>query len=358
MTNKLTLPAEWYPADGILLAWPHPGTDWAYMLGQIRQCYIEMVKAVIPYVPVVIIGPDTDDIRSALSAEGIADDSRIHLLQVSTNDTWIRDYGILTTIDDAGHPIYNDFCFNGWGLKFAADRDNLANQALHAAGILGAGPFSSRLGTVLEGGSIDSDGQGTILTTEHCMLSPNRNGFRSRAAAARMLRNAFGAKRVLWLGQGSLEGDDTDGHIDTLARFASPCDILYTRCDDTEDSHFAPLSAMEKELRGLRQADGTPYNLIPLPLPDPVYDPDNGERLPATYANFLVIGTQAVIVPTYRQPDKDVLAAKTIQKAFPRHKIECVDATALIRQHGSIHCATMQMPRGALTLPPQAPAKA
>ncbi len=353
MTNNYTLPAEWYPTDGILLSWPHKDTDWEYMLNQIEQCYIDLVRAISPYAPIIIIGPDIDKIKNCLRSARIKQINPIRLYHVPTNDTWIRDYGIITTLDSNGKPIYNDFCFNGWGLKFAADKDNLVNSALFNAGIIDSGPYRSRKHFVLEGGSIDSDGSGTILTTSQCLLSPNRNGYSDRESAEFMLREFLGAKRVLWLDHGFLCGDDTDSHIDTLARFASPETILYVKCDDPDDTHYSELSAMEEELRQLRRADGEPYNLMGLPMPYPIYDSDTQERLPATYANFLIIGDRAVIVPTYGQPEKDAKALSLISRTFPRHKIVGVDATALIQQHGSIHCATMQIPLNALTLLPQ-----
>ena len=331
MTNNYTLPAEWYPTDGIMLSWPHENTDWAYMLNQIEQCYIDLVRAILPYAPILIIGPNVEGIKTSLRKAQIKQTSNpIVLFQVPTNDTWIRDYGIITTFDENGTPVYNDFCFNGWGLKFAADKDNLVNSALFNAAILNSGPYYSRQRFVLEGGSIDSDGAGTILTTSKCLYSPNRNGYKDCETAEFMLREFLGAKRVLWLEHGFLCGDDTDSHVDTLARFASPETILYVKCDDQDDLHYTELSAMEEELRQMCRADGKPYNLVGLPMPYPIYDPDTDDRLPATYANFLIIGDRAVIVPTYGQPDKDAEALKLIGREFPGHEIVGVNATALI----------------------------
>lgn len=350
MTNNYTLPAEWYPTDGILLSWPHKNTDWEYMLDQIEDCYIDLVQAILPYTPILIVGPNIEDIRARLDEAQIKQQSNpIRLFQVPTNDTWIRDYGIITTLDKDGTPVYNDFCFNGWGLKFAADKDNQVNSALYNAGILNSGRYYCRQSFVLEGGSIDSDGAGTILTTSKCLYSPNRNGYTDRESAEFMLREFLGAKRVLWLDHGYLCGDDTDSHVDTLARFASPDTILYVKCDDSDDIQYNELTAMEDELRQMRRADGKPYNLVGLPMPYPIHDPETNDRLPATYANFLIIGDRAVIVPTYGQPNKDAEALKLIGQAFPKHEIVGVNATALIRQHGSIHCATMQMPHNALS---------
>ena len=200
---------------------------------------------------------------------------------------------------------------------------------------------------VLEGGAIETDGQGTLLTTEACLLNHNRNPRLDRAAIEMKLREDFGVERILWLSHGHLEGDDTDSHIDTLARFCDPQTIAYVRCDDPEDSHYPSLAAMEEQLKTLRQADGSPYRLIALPWPRPCFDPDDGHRLPATYANFLIING-AVLVPTYADA-ADAEALATLAEAFPGRDIVPIDCRSVIRQHGSLHCLTMQLPRGTLT---------
>ena len=158
------------------------------------------------------------------------------------------------------------------------------------------------------------------------------------------LAEDFGIDRVLWLDHGALAGDDTDSHIDTLARLCPHDTILYVRCDDTADEHYAELRAMEEQLQTFLTREGKPYRLLALPLPDAIYDED-GERLPATYANYLVMNS-AVLYPTYNQPEKDRAAKAIIQRAFPTHEIVGIDCTALIVQHGSLHCATMQFPKG------------
>jgi agmatine deiminase len=236
-----------------------------------------------------------------------------------------------------------DFGFNAWGLKFAADLDNRVSRGLAAAGLFRA-PVRVP-GLVLEGGSIDSDGAGTLLTTTACLLSPNRNPHLDRAGLERALADLLGAERVLWLEHGALTGDDTDAHIDTLARFCPDDTIAYVRCDDPADEHFAPLAAMEAELRAFRTGAGRPYRLVALPWPRPVFDRD-GHRLPATYANFLVIN-RAVLVPTYRDP-RDAAALETLAALFPGRKVIGIDSLPLIHQHGSLHCLTMQLPRGTL----------
>lgn len=344
-TTERRLPAEWEPQAAVLLAWPHAGTDWAYMLDEVQECYRRLAAAIAERACVVVIGPDTDEIARAMSH---IDPSRLRIVRVDTNDTWTRDYGAITTLAPDGTPVINDFCFNGWGLKFASCLDNMATRALVRHGLLPRHAYDNHLGFVLEGGSIDSDGRGTLLTTSACLMSANRNGDLDRKAIEAVLAKTLGANRVLWLDYGALAGDDTDSHIDTLVRFAPGDTILYTGCDDPADEHYDQLAAMARQLRELRTADGRPYNLVELPLPDAVYD-DEGERLPATYANFLPLNG-AVLVPVYGQPRKDRLACDTMRVAFDGMEIVPVDCRALIRQHGSLHCATMQFPTQAILL--------
>lgn len=343
----LRLPAEWESADAVLMAWPHEGTDWADMLEEIRACYANIIAALACRTRIIIIGPEEPESRFLPSGP---DADNVIYINIPTNDTWTRDYGPITTIrtsEGSVSLVINDFKFNGWGLKFAADRDNLATRTLSEAGIFN-GDYNNVLNFVLEGGSIESDGQGTLLTTEDCLLSPNRNGASSLSEIEDVLAANLGISHFLWLRHGALEGDDTDGHIDTLARLVPPGDtILYVGCNDPEDSHYQPLQLMLKDLRDLRTPEGNPYHLIELPLPDAVYDPEDGHRLPATYANFLIIN-DAVLLPVYGQPMKDMLAKMTVAAAFPGYEIIPVDCRALIRQHGSLHCATMQLPHGLL----------
>lgn len=333
------LPAEWEPQQAVLLAWPHQDTDWAYMLPEVTDCYVRLAHAVARFAKLIIVAPETDSVRALLAD---IPEERIAFLDILTNDTWTRDYGAITTLSTAdGSPVYNDFCFNGWGLKFAANHDNLVTRKMVFSGLL-AGRYRNELGFILEGGSIESDGAGTILTTRECLLSPNRNGDLTRREIGRKLKSVFGAQRVLWLDHGALAGDDTDSHIDTLARLAPDNTIIYVGCDDPADEHFAELRAMRSDLRAMRSASGEPFNLVELPLPDAIYD-DEGNRLPATYANFLIVNN-GVLVPVYNQPKKDRLACQIIRVAFPGHEIVPVDCRALIQQHGSLHCATMQFP--------------
>ncbi|MDE6638247.1 MAG: agmatine deiminase family protein, partial [Muribaculaceae bacterium] len=241
-----------------------------------------------------------------------------------------------------------DFGFNAWGLKFAADKDNLVNLILDNKGFLQPLIYRNERDFILEGGSVESDGNGTILTTSKCLLSPNRNGGKTKSEISQELQKRLGAEHVLWLDYGALEGDDTDSHIDTLARIAPDDTIVFTGTKNFDDSQFEELLAMRAQLTLFRTAEGYPYNLVELPLPDPIFDTD-GSRLPATYANYLV-ANGVIFMPTYAQPDKDELAMRSIKIAFPAHKVVGVDCRTLLRQHGSLHCATMQIPHGILKL--------
>ena len=314
------------------------------MLAEVQECFINIAREIAKRELLLIVTPEPEEVKKQIAAT--VNMNNVRFLECATNDTWARDHGAITMID-TGTPSLLDFTFNGWGLKFAADKDNLVGLKLKARKVIDC-PAFDRKGYVLEGGSIESDGAGTILTTSECMLSVNRNGIVSKEFVEKELRRSLGAERVLWLDHGALAGDDTDSHIDTLARFAPHDTILYVKSYRPDDPHTPSLEAMERQLTGLRTADGTPYNLIGLPLPDPIFDGD-GERLPATYANFLIT-PRAVLMPVYGQPQNDDMARRMLQIAFPEHEILTVDCRPLIRQHGSLHCATMQFPSGWLPL--------
>ena len=264
-------------------------------------------------------------------------------MELPTNDTWVRDYGPVT-VSCGGHLELADFTFNAWGMKFAADCDNLVTSRLNELGLFRM-PLLNYRDLVLEGGSIETDGKGTVMTTTSCLTAPNRNDAMSRQQLENALLERLGCLKMVWLDHGELTGDDTDGHIDTLARFAPGGVILYTGCDDPEDEHFGPLMRMEEQLKQFTDVDGNHYHLIKLPLPDATFDEIS--RLPATYANFLVTNNQ-VLVPMYGQPDNDIKACQLIGEAFPGRKVFGIDCRALICQHGSLHCATMQLPKGSL----------
>ncbi|MCF0191833.1 MAG: agmatine deiminase family protein [Prevotella sp.] len=345
---EINLPAEWEEQAFVQLTWPTAETDWAPYLAEAEECFTHI-------------------------AEEIKKREPLYIFRGKINDTWARDHAFITTRGPMNKLYLNDFCFNGWGLKFAANHDNQINKHFREEiistlplecyekdeseakkrAIDALNPFQKfymdtmymyQQDIVLEGGAIESDGKGTILTTEDCLMAPNRNAFIIREDAEEMLKRRLGAKRVLWLSNVGLTGDDTDSHIDTLARFCPNDTILHCYEATDKSSQAYGLLSMKSQLEEFRTADGNPYRLIPLPLPHPVVYDD--EILPATYANFLIING-AVLVPTYNQPDKDGEALAAIKQAFPDREIVGIDCQVLVRQHGSLHCVTMQYPKNA-----------
>lgn len=341
-TASRRLPAEWENQGCVLLAWPHENTDWAYILPEARRCIADIVRSITEGgLCVALVGPSEFCLPSI--AEQNFDPMRVKFFDIPTNDTWARDFGPVT-VESEGRLLPLDFKFNGWGLKFAADKDNLITSRLDALGFFNSG-IENRLNFVLEGGSIESDGENTLLTTSECLLSPNRNGQWNRTQIADYLRSAFGLNHILFLDHGALIGDDTDSHIDTLARLAPHDTIIYCGPGEPDNPNHAELAKMKEELMTLRTPSGQPYNLIELPLPDAIEI--DGEILPATYANFLITPTR-ILMPIYGQKRKDFLAAQTLKISFPDHEICGIDCIPLIRQHGSLHCVTMQLPEGAV----------
>ena len=333
--------AEWDPQDGILISWPNAGTDWAYMLDEVTACYVEIARAILQDDErLIIVANDPEEVRSALEPD--TDWRRVTIAVMPINDTWVRDYGPITVYHDGQLSLAN-FTFNAWGMKFAADCDNQVNSRLDEQCAFKM-PLLNYQDLVLEGGSIETDGNGTVMTTTCCLTAPNRNDTLTREQLEKVLLERLGCLKMLWLDHGSLVGDDTDGHIDTLMRICPDDTILYTG----GDADHPDLALMEQELHGLRTLDGRPYRLLKLPLPHPIYEEVKSEkrkvkreRLPATYANYLVING-AVLVPTYAQPDLDAEALHIIAQAFPDREIVGIDCRAVIRQHGSLHCCTMQ----------------
>ena len=325
------LPAEWEPQSGVQLTWPHAATDWAPMLDEILETYRQMVSAIERYELVLTVSPDGGQ-HGTMNFE------------CATNDTWARDHGFITLTNSKGEARLLDFQFNGWGEKFPAELDNAISQKLYDAGLV-KGEYVDHLDFVLEGGAIESDGRGTIFTTTGCLMAPNRNQPLTQQEIETRLKTYLGAERIVWIDHGSLIGDDTDGHIDTLVRICPDDTLLYVGCNDTDDEQYADLQLMEQQLKSLRTMEGKPYRLMKLPMPHPIYDGE--DRLPATYANFLIING-AVLVPTYDQPDLDAEALRIVGEAFPDRDIIGIDCRPVIRQHGSLHCCTMQYPMGGI----------
>ncbi len=335
--------AEWEEQDAILLALPHEDTDWAPILDQVHATYRSLIEAMVRnHENVMLLCPSESYARKVLGEKTACE---ITLIEADYNDTWTRDYGPITVETTDGLKAL-DFGFNGWGLKFASDRDNLVNLHLNEECRFATGAYQNNRDFVLEGGSIDSDGEGTILTTTRCLCSPNRNGGKSKAELEKILEERLGAERVLWLDFGALEGDDTDSHVDTLARLCPEGSLIYVSTD-SKDAHYKELARMDEQIKALRRADGEPYSLTALPLPAPIFDPE-GQRLPATYANYLVT-PRAIYMPTYGQEESDSRAIELIKKVFKgKLPVEGIDCRPLIVQHGSLHCATMQLGRGSI----------
>ena len=411
------LPAEWHKQSLIQLTWPHKDTDWAYMLDEVNDCFLKIAYEVLKRQSLLIVAPDPDSIRDSIDNYG-ADIQKLVTSKINTNDTWARDHAFITLLKEDATPLLLDFCFNGWGMKFAANYDNQINNELYfhhpvlkgeyvfcrnfilEGGSIESDGKGSLLTTeqcllaknrnemnrqevedflketfnlkqvlwlkhgylagddtdshvdpeyvfcrnfILEGGSIESDGKGSLLTTEQCLLAKNRNEM-NRQEVEDFLKETFNLKQVLWLKHGYLAGDDTDSHVDTLARFCPDDTIVYVKCTNEKDEHYKELAMMEEELKAFRTLDGRPYRLLPLPMASAVYD-EEYHRLPATYANFLIMN-EAVLYPTYADSVNDMRAKEVLAEAFPGREIVGIDCTALIKQHGSLHCVTMQYPEG------------
>ena len=330
-TRKWRLPAEWERQSMVQLTWPHAKTDWAYMLSEITKTYEEMALEISKRETLFIVSPEP--VSPTLN-------SQFSIL--NSNDTWARDHGFITLVDDEGGARLLDYCFNGWGEKFEAALDNAINRRIYDEGKV-KGEYVDCLDFVLEGGSIESDGEGTIFTTSGCLMAPHRNQPMTQTEIESRLKHDLCAERVLWIDYGNLTGDDTDGHIDTLVRIAPNYTLLYIGCDDEADEQYADLKKMEDQLKTFRTLSGEPYKLVKLPMTRAIYDEDS-LRLPATYANFLIING-AVLVPTYNQPDLDAEAMKLIGEAFPGRDVVGIDCRSIIKQHGSLHCCTMQYPK-------------
>jgi len=340
--GQARFPAEWEPQSAVLLAWPHAGTDWAGRLDEVEECYIALVEVITRFQPALVCVADADVeayARARLASARI-DMGRVRFVEVEYDDTWLRDTGPITLRDGEGFRLL-DFRFTGWGGKFGAERDDRLAGQLEEAGIFTNSKLQS-IDFALEGGAIETDGAGTLLSTLHCLRE--RHPALSQADLEDRLGGWLHQDRFLWLRHGYLEGDDTDAHIDTLARFAASDAIVYQACDDPGDSHYGEFQAMAAELAAMRTREDAPYRLFPLPWPSPVLDGDR--RLPASYANFLIING-AVLMPAYDDL-ADATAAAVLAKAFPGREIVQVPARPLVWQNGSLHCLTMQMPEGSV----------
>lgn len=331
------MPAEWERQQCVLVSFPHEETDWSNgsdeSLKKALSPFVRIAQAIAYSEAVYIICKNKNKIASMFCSP-----RNLTFIEIPTNDTWIRDYGYIS-IKEEGEKKLLDFTFDGWGGKFEATLDNSVNSILHKKGYMGTTPLES-VDFVLEGGSIESDGEGTILTSTDCLCNPNRNGGLDKSTIEAKLKTHLGTNRVLWLDHGYLAGDDTDSHIDTLARFVNKETIAYVKCNNKEDEHYIALQSMEAQLKTFVTQAGKPYMLIALPMPEAIYDTE-GQRLPATYANFLITN-DALLYPTYSDKN-DKIVHEIFKGLFPNKEIIPINCLKLIEQGGSLHCSTMQV---------------
>jgi agmatine deiminase len=334
MNQTIRFPAEWEKQSFLQFTFPHKESDWSYILEEVTACFVEIIETAARFQDVLVVCDNVERVKSFFNST-----QNIFFVQAESNDTWARDHGGITALENE-KAVIHDYVFNGWGNKFEAALDNQITKKLYDKDVFEDCSIKT-FDLVLEGGSLESDGKGTILTTSECLLSKNRNEHLSKNQIEKHLKENFGAERILWLNHGYLAGDDTDSHIDTLARFCDEITIAYVGCEDPKDEHYEALLQMKKELQQFKDFKGNPYKLVEVPLPDACFDTD-GNRLPATYANFTIIN-RAVLVPVYGV-SQDERALEILQGCFPDCKVIGVNCRVLIEQHGSLHCVTMQYP--------------
>ncbi len=336
------LPAEWSPQSGVMLTWPHGESIWAETLNDIDKVFVHTTAAITRHEKVLISCFDRthlQHVKQLLNAAKI-DINNVRLYIAYSNDIWVRDHGPIAILHH-DNPVLLDFVFNGWGNKYPANFDDRLTQSLVEQHAFGRTQIQ-QIDIVLEGGAIETDGLGTLLTTSRCLLS--RNPRLNKDFMSMRLQQLFGCERILWLDHGYLAGDDTDGHIDTLARFINSSTICYVQCDDVNDENYTELQHMEDQLQSFLQLNEKHYELVPLPMPKARYARYDGRRLPLSYANFLIIN-QAVLVPVYDDP-ADTMALEIFKKLFPTREIIAINCSAAVEWYGSVHCFTMQLPFG------------
>ena len=330
--EKVRLLGEWEEQEFVQLVFPHKETDWIEYLDEAIDTFINIAKTISKYQKVLVVAPKLKDIKQRLKSKNII------FVNLKSNDTWSRDFGGISVRYGKDIKILN-FKFNGWGKKYPYELDNQITKKLKFKGVF-KGYLHQDISFVLEGGSIDTNGNGILLTTKRCLLEKNRNPKLKQKQIEQKLKSLLGIKKILWLENGALIGDDTDSHIDTLARFVNSNTIVYQTASK-DSKNYTQLKKMEKELKKFTNLENKPSNLIPLPHIEDKYFQD--ELLPATYVNFLIING-AVLVPMYNDKN-DKKALKIFQKLFTKRDIIGIDCTTLIKQHGSLHCVTMQYPK-------------
>ncbi len=341
MTRRY-FPPEWFAQSAVQLTFPHANSDWASMLSEAEKCFVALIETIARFQKVLVVCADVRYVQSKINKKHHAE---ITFVGIESNDTWARDHGGITVFDDE-NPVVLDFIFNGWGMKFAANHDNLITQKLFEKNVFLPTIKREFIPFILEGGSIESDGNDTLLTTTDCLLSANRQSHIPKNKFTALLKKYLGVQKVIWLTSGYLAGDDTDSHIDTLARFADARTIMYVQCTNKNDEHYDALKKMENQLKKATDLYNAKYKLVPLPMCSPCFAKD-GHRLPATYANFLIING-AVLVPTYNIPE-DEKALNIFRAHYKNREVIGIDSRVLIEQHGSLHCVTMQYPKGLIS---------
>lgn len=335
------LPAEWEKHEATFLAWPHNAETWPGLLEGVEKTYLHIIQALLPGEKVYLLAKDCSSatqIQERLTREKISSPN-LKILTIPSDDAWVRDSGpIFVLRRDAKQPqrLAHDFIFNSWGRKYGPwDLDDVIPPA--ACRMLDI-PWVTH-DFVLEGGSLDTDGQGTLLTTEQCLLNPNRNPSLRRTDIEERLTRWLGIQKVIWLHDG-LEGDDTDGHIDDITRFVAPGTVVTVVEPDPKDANHAPLQENLARLRSAQDAKGKPLQIIELPMPPRSDGPHH--RNPASHANFY-IGNSAVLVPTFASPT-DAIVLDRLRPFFPDRKVVGIDCRDLVAGLGAIHCITQQMP--------------
>lgn len=337
------MPAEWEPQEAVWLSWPHRRATWPGNFEPVPAVFAEIARQ-ISETELVRINVGSDEMEA--NVRQLLTDSQVNMDRVRfhrnpTNDCWVRDHGPIYIVRDRGdirERALVNWGYNAWGGKYPPyDRDNSIPSQIAAE----FGELAFDGGMILEGGSIDVNGRGLLLTSESCLLNPNRNPHLSREEIEQRLREMLGVHKVLWVGDG-IVGDDTDGHIDDITRFVNERTIVTAIEQDPQDVNYRPLKENLERLKTMTDLEGRPFEIVTLPMPEAVWDEEF--RLPASYANFLIINGK-VLVPIYRCPNDDVALA-TLQKLFPDRKVVGIDCTALVLGLGAIHCVTQQQPAG------------
>lgn len=333
-------PAEWERHEGTWLAWPHDPETWGQVLDEVEDAFTLFAWALGRRETVHVLVTDAAMERRVAARLQAAGVRRAALHRLTTVDSWIRDYGPIVVAKGRGRTrerLALDFTFNAWGGKYPTleKDDGVPGRLKRVHGLP-----TRKVGFVLEGGSIEGNGRGTLLTTEQCLLDPNRNPRLVRAEIEAHLREGLGARHVLWLGEG-IAGDDTDGHVDDVTRFVNPTTVVTAVEEDPRDENFAPLRDGLRRLRAMADQDGRPLEIVRLPMPPAVFAP-GGKRLPASYANFYV-GNGVVVVPTFGHA-RDAQALRILRRCFPGRDVVGIRCEQVVEGLGALHCLSHQHP--------------